>query len=59
MIKDDRFVRQTSDPDSIEDAVSFLTDFRVMDALGLLSSVLVLVSIFLVMLQPKDSCQPI
>lgn len=59
MMQDDGFVRQISDLDSIEDAVSFLTGFKVTDALGQLSSVLVLVSIFLVMLQSKDSCQPI
>lgn len=56
MIKGDSFVRQIFDPDSLEDAVSFLTDLRVVDALSQLSLVLVLVSIFPVMLQSKDSC---
>lgn len=55
VIKGDSFVRQIFDPDSLEDAVSFLTHLRVVDALSQLSSVLVSVSIFLVMLRSKDS----
>lgn len=58
MIKDDSFVKQISSLDSIEDAVNFLTDFRVVDTFGQLPSVFILFSVFLVMLQSKDSCQP-
>lgn len=46
MIKDDSFVRQISHADYTEDSVSFVIDFSVVDALGQLSLLLILVSVF-------------